>query len=94
MITKKDISSAYRRGIIRLDVDPNMEHGTVARIGDNWFYFGGITADEMNPEAYKINVLENDIICEIFDVIEEFKTENPDEYAYYDAVLKESTAND
>ena len=90
MITKNIVASAYKRGIITLDIDPNMEAGTIARLGEYWFYFGGITAEEMNPDEYKTNVPETDIINEIFDVIDEFKTENPDEYAYYEAVLKES----
>ena len=32
--------------------DPNMGYGTVCKIGDYWFYFGGITAEEMEPDEY------------------------------------------
>ena len=93
MITKKLVAQAYRQGKITLKIDPNMESVTVAAIGDNWFYFGGITADEMSPEEYKNNVPENDIINEIWDVLDEFRTENPDEYAYYESVLLESQSH-
>ena len=89
MITKDLVARAYRQGKITLKTDPNMESGTVAAIEDYWFYFGGITADDMSPEEYKNNVPENDIINKIWDVLDDFRAENPDEYAYYECVLRE-----
>lgn len=90
MITKDMVKRGYQRGIITLDIDPNMESGTIARIADDWFYFGGFTAADMNPKEYKKNIPEEDIIREIFEVLDEFKTESPDEYAYCEAILRES----
>ena len=68
-------------------IDPYMESGTVCQIGDNWFYFCGLTAEEMNPQEYIENVPIEDITNEVFDVLEEFKTVLPDEYLYYELYL-------
>lgn len=89
MITKDLVARAYRQGKIILKINPDEESGTVAAIGDYWFYFDGFTADDMSPEEYKNNVPENDIINKIWDVLDEFRTENPGEYAYYESVLRE-----
>lgn len=93
MITKALVAQAYGQGKITLKTDPNMESGTVAAIGDYWFYFGGITADEMSPEEYRKNVPEDDIIREIWDVLNDFRTENPDEYAYYESFLMDAVSH-
>lgn len=91
-ISKELIAFGYRNGIITLDTDPNMESGTIARCGDNWFYFGGLTAEELDPEEYKTNVPEEDIVNEIFSVLDDFRQDEgfQDEYAYYSAVLYEA----
>ena len=89
MIMRDDIRKGLLSGKIRLVVDPNMESGTVCQIGDNWFYFGGQTAEEMSPEEYSRCVPVEDIISEILDVLAEFE-HNVDfqyEYLYYAAVL-------
>lgn len=70
-----------------------MGSGTVCSIGDNWFYFGGLTAEELSPEEYLKEVPKQDIVDEIFTVLEDFKkyeAEFGDEYRYYDAVLAEA----
>lgn len=89
-ISKELVAFGYRNGVITLDIDPNMESGTIARCGDNWFYFGGLTAEEMNPDEYKANVPEEDIVAEIFAILDEdFHHDEAfrDEYDYYAAVL-------
>lgn len=90
MITKEMIKNGIDQGIIRFIVDPNMEHGTVCAIGDNWFYFGGKTAAEENPEEYIKNIPMEDIVLEVFDTLGELKTEFPDEYLYYEYYLQEN----
>ena len=87
MITKKLIQGGIQAGYIHFVIDPYMESGTVCQIGDNWFYFGGLTAEEMNPQEYIENVPIEDIANEVFDVLEEFKTVLPDEYLYYELYL-------
>lgn len=74
---------------IIFDTDPNLERGTVCRIGDSWFYFGGLEAEEMEPEEYLNNIPMGDIVREIYEVLEEFREDEElvDEYAYYGAVL-------
>ena len=52
MITKEKISAGLKERLVTLEVDPNMGSGTVCRIGDWWFYFGGETAEEMNPDKF------------------------------------------
>lgn len=90
IISKEQVARAYRNGTITLKVDPNMEAGTVAAIGEYWFYFGGIKAEEMNPEAYKEDVPEADIVSGIYDALDDFRFEGEDEYAYYASVLAEN----
>ncbi|WP_281692927.1 hypothetical protein [Agathobaculum desmolans] len=89
MITKSKIRSGIREHLVRFIFDPNMESGTVCQIGDNWFYFGGETAEELDPEAYLAAVPEDDIVNEIFGTLEDFRRDEAlrDEYDYYDAVL-------
>lgn len=92
MITKEKIKIGLKNGTIRIVESPN-EDGTVCQIGENWFYFGGQTAEEMSPEEYLKNVPHEDIIREIYDVLEEFLKDKSfvDEYLYYDAVLEEQS---
>lgn len=89
MITKDAIRNGMRKHIISFTVDPNMEHGTVCKIGDLWFYFGGFTAEELDPDEYLANVPEEDIVREIFDTLKDFykQDELRDEYDYYAALL-------
>ena len=93
MISENRIRSAYRSGIIRLKTDPNMEAGTVAAIGENWFYFGGATAESMSPEEYAKTVPEEDIIREIKEVLDDFRIEDLDEYNYYESILEETCSD-
>ena len=89
MITKDTIRNGMRKHVISFVVDPNMEHGTVCKVGDLWFYFGGLTAEELNPDEYLANVPEEDIVREIFDTLKDFQkhSELRDEYDYYSAIL-------
>ena len=88
-ITKAMIRHGINRGLITFGVDPNLDSGTICKIGDNWFYFGGETAAEMNPEEYLKAVPQEDIINEIFDVLDDFKDKDEfvDEYMYYLDIL-------
>lgn len=89
MITKHKILSGINEHLVSFVVDPNMEYGTVCQIGDSWFYFGGVTAEEMSPEEYLSNIPIEDIVQEIFDVLDDFRKDEElkDEYDYYDVVL-------
>lgn len=97
MITKKMIAQGLMADVIRLDIDPNMESCIVARIGEDWFFFGGKTAEEYNDvDRYRQDIPFGTIVDEIYDVLHEWQTE---EAAVYDrfriaadsfeAVLKE-----
>ena len=89
-ITKNMVIEGYNQGLIRLISSPNGD-GIACQIGDNWFYFGGITAEEYdNVAEYKEIMLTSDIVTEIYDVLCEFKTEFEDEYLYYYYYLMEN----
>lgn len=91
-ITQDEILRGLDEGIVRLIVDPNMDYGTVAEIGGSWFYFGGMTAEEMTPEEYLRDIPKEDIARDICEVMQEFENEMDysDEWAFYRAVLDET----
>ena len=90
IITKDMVINRYNQGLINLILSPNGD-GIVCQIGDNWFYFGGSTAEAYDKVAeYKEIMLTSDIITEIYDVLCEFKTEFDEEYLYYYYYLMEN----
>lgn len=97
MITKEKIRKGISQGIIRFVTEPGnveagIETGTVCAIGEYWFYFGGQTAEDETPGEFIKNVDIEDVINDIFTVLEEFRTHGDvfgDEYDYYDAILDE-----
>ena len=94
MISKKQIAQGLMSGVIQLAVNPMMKNGIVSRIGEHWFFFGGITAEGYsNVDAYKMDIPFDTIVDEIYDVLHEWQTgdqeEFRDEAAYYEAVLAE-----
>ena len=90
MITFDMVKSGYNSGLIKLIVSPHND-GIVCSIGDNWFYFGGQTAEEYKDvEKYKKDIPKDDIIKSIFEVLEEFQIEFEDEYHYYEYYLREN----
>lgn len=92
MITRKQVKEGISRGVIKFVIDPNMNHGTVCAIGNSWFYFGGLTAEEEGPHEYLAHVPIDDIAQDIFNVLDEFRTldEFIDEYNYYESILDEA----
>lgn len=89
-ITKEDIANGITDGIVRFIVDPNLEEGTVCEIGENWFYFGGQTAEEENPDDYLAHTSMSDIVREIFETLESIKDLDNLEYQYYEAIFREA----
>lgn len=96
VITKELILKGIQCGVIELITDPNMESGTVAKIGEYWFYFGGITAEEESPEEYRKHVPDEDIARKILEALEGIRDDLGDdaEYGYYASVLRESIPED
>lgn len=92
MITLAMVEAGYKTPfpLIQLIPSPNAD-GVVCKIGDYWFYFGGEAAEGETPESYIANVPEDMIIREIHDVLEDFRRspEYADEYAYYEAFLRD-----
>lgn len=92
MITKEMVRDGIRNGSVQFVTDPNIEAGTVCQIGDHWFYFGGETAEGMQPDEYLRDVPMGDIVSKVHDTLEEFRVsgeEFEDEYAYYEMYLIE-----
>lgn len=90
-ITREMVVKGYETGLIRLILSPNGD-GIACKIGDNWFYFGGQTAEEYNRvEDFVAEIPKDTIIDEIFEVLEAFSEENDglDEHWYYKYYLDE-----
>lgn len=89
MITKNMIESGIKDRTITFIVDPNMGRGTVCKIGDSWFYFGGHEAEEINPDEYLKCVPMEDVVDEVLRTLEDFLIceDFVDEYLYYEDVL-------
>lgn len=88
MITKEMIADGIKKGVIGFTIDPILEFGTVCKIGDNWFYFGGMETKKMNPAEYLSTVSTEDIIQEIFVSLDKYvKKVFKNEYKYYETVL-------
>lgn len=90
-ITKEELIQVYQKGIVRLITSPNGD-GIVAEIGDGWFYFGGLTAEQYTSiSEYMADIPQDDIIQSIFDALESFREphqESFEEYVYYASTIK------
>lgn len=92
MITKKDIRDGISNGIIQFIVDPNMKSGTVCEIDERWFYFGGQTAEDENPEDYLAHVPIEEIVQSVFEALENLKEVNIYAYRCYENTLREGNS--
>lgn len=95
MITEDMVREGIRNGSVRFVRDPNMDHGTVCQIGDNWFCFGRLKAEELDPDEYVKATPEADVVGLICNTLDEFRKSGEtfeDEYAYYEAYLNEQRA--
>lgn len=88
MITKKMIELAYEEGIIELI---NTSGGVACQIGNNFFFFGGTAAEEMNAAEFQLAIPEDVIIDDILTTLNSFNTSlypvNREEYMYYEQYL-------
>ena len=101
-ITTWMIRKGIEQGLIRLVKDPNLGHGTVCQIGEKddsgkfpkntWFYFGGLTAEEEDPEEFLQGVNQDEMIQDIFSTLTGFfqSDETMDEYRFYYEYLREN----
>ena len=91
MISIDMLTRGYDDGLVRI-IDSPLGDGAVCSIGENWFYFGGMTAEEYTAAEYIKVVPKAEILREIFSVLEDFRKEAGDfgdEYMYYDSYLSE-----
>ena len=94
MITEDMVREGIRNGSVRFAKGPNMEHGTVCQIGEDWFYFGCLKAEELDPDEYITEMPEDDVAALVFGALEQIRDDGAfdDEYAYYEAYLNEQRA--
>lgn len=92
-ISRELVAKAYKRGVITLILSPHKD-GIACGIGDNWFYFGGATAEEYSDvETYKKDVPEEDIISSITETLDAFLHDGEeflDEYHYYQLCIMDA----
>ena len=101
-ITTWMIRKGIEQGLIRFIKDPNLGHGTVCQIGEkddsgkfpknNWFYFGGLTAEEEDPEEFLQHVNQEEMIQDIYSAMTGFyeSDETFDEYQFYYSYVTEN----
>lgn len=89
MFTAKEIQKGIEKGLVQFVWCPD-DSCTVCKIGEYWFYFGGLTAEELMPEEWVVNVPIEDSAAEIADTLNDmaFHDEFIDECNYYKAILK------
>lgn len=95
MIKYGDLLAGYEKGVVRFIPSPDGDgkHDTVCKIGDNWFYFGGQEAEVCVPDEYLSGVGMRFAIMCLYDSLNGaggMVDYDPDEYAYYEAVLEEA----
>ena len=95
MIKYGDLLAGYKKGVVRFIPSPDGdgELDTVCKIGDNWFYFGGQESEVCSPLEYLSSVGMRFAIECVHDSLNGHGGMvdcDPDEYAYYEAVLNEA----
>ena len=91
MITKELITNGIEEGIIQFVPDPNACMGTVCQIGEHWFCLSDLAAAERSPDEYLASMTPKGLADEVYETLDSFMDpdELADEYAYYEAYLKE-----
>ncbi len=96
MITKDMVRKAFADKKARI-IDSPYEDGVVCWIGDelttvDLLYFGGKDAEKSTAEEYVKNVPMDDIVDDVFNVLEGFRMDGDeivaDEYSMYEHILK------
>lgn len=98
MIKYGDLLCGFNRGVVKLVPSPNGDgvRDTVCKIGDGWFHFGGQEAEACTPSEYLSGVGRNFTVEHIYNALNDvgglagLQSSDPDEYAYYEAVLNEA----
>lgn len=80
-------------GRISFILDPLLGVGTVAAIGDHWFYFGGGPAIEKNPVKFLQDTPMDDLVYAVTDALNGLDEDSDDpEPSYYYSILTEKEA--
>lgn len=80
-------------GAIRFEANPQAE-GTVARIGDYWFYFNDPVAAEGTPDEFIATTPVDTMVRELSEALEELADDvSIEEYMYYYYALREAAGD-
>lgn len=81
-------------GQISFILDPLLGVGTVAAIGDHWFYFGGETAVQKNPVKFLQDTPMDELVRAVTDALNglDEDSSDPKEPDYYYGILTEKEA--
>lgn len=81
-------------GQISFILDPLLGVGTVAAIGDHWFYFGGETAVQKNPVKFLQDTPMDELVRAVTDALNGMDKDpnDPKEPDYYYGILAEKEA--
>lgn len=90
------IKTGIDSGIVKLVKNPNADRGTVCQIGDSWFYFGGLTAEEEDPEEFIQNADTDEVADDISYALLDLwnSSEGEDEALYYACFLQEHVSEE
>lgn len=87
-INEEEILLGMEAGVVSLLTNPELGTGTVCRIGDMWFCFGGVRAEEMDADEYIATVPPDEIAREIVETLANRDSELTDaEWKYYRTFL-------
>ena len=90
MISKEMIRKGLDNGIVKLIDSPN-DGESICQVGDHWFYYAGAEGEGLTSAEYVARVPRESIVEEILSALEAIRDDlDPDEYAYYESVLKEA----
>ena len=94
MIRYGDLVAGFKKGVITLGEEP-YGNATVCWIGDNWFHFTDSEYDYSPSEYmadYGYRLVAEHVYAALNDVggFAGLQSSDPDEYAYYEAVLQEA----
>lgn len=87
MITMELLRNAYDCGDVKI-VDAPCDDGCVCQIADDLIYLDGWRTEEMNAYEYQQRVPKQDILRDIYEMLQYKLIYLPDEYRYYELHLQ------
>ena len=96
MITFDDVKYGYEHGVVTFqNADLYLGFDEIVCVigywgNYNWFYFGGLDAEtHSNPDEFLDDVGIDNALSWVTGTLDEMREIDPDEYAFYEAILNE-----